>query len=135
MAFIVKIYESDYLDMLPEQESKLPPKDDAFYDMVFEGGERGYKLHGGTAVPCIAPVQQVDLRTVPDRLLAVFAELIQGVIETSECQPDFVLDGYGLPAFLEPTLHISDEIRVFQSLYDFDVISRDCDVGSREIVG
>ena len=29
------LYESDYLDMLPEQESKLPPKDDAFYDKVF----------------------------------------------------------------------------------------------------
>ena len=33
------LYESDYLDMLPEQESKLPPKDDAFYDKVFVYGE------------------------------------------------------------------------------------------------
>ena len=26
------LYESDYLDVLPEQEPELPPKDDAFYD-------------------------------------------------------------------------------------------------------
>ena len=83
----------------------------------------------------VAPIQQVDPRTVPDRLLAVFAELIQGVVETSECQPDFVPDGYGLPAFLEPALHESDEIRVFQSLLDRGVIGRERDVGSREIVG
>ena len=33
------LYESDYLDMLPEQEPELPPKDDAFYDKVFVYGE------------------------------------------------------------------------------------------------
>ena len=102
---------------------------------VFEGGERGYELHGRTVVPGIAPVQQVDLRAVPGRLLTVFAELIQGVVETSECQPDFVFDGYGLPAFLKTALHVSDEIHVFQSLHDRAVISRERDVSSCEIVG
>lgn len=33
------LYESDYLDMLPEQEPGLPPKDDAFYDKVFTCGQ------------------------------------------------------------------------------------------------
>lgn len=33
------LYESDYLDVLPEQEPELPPKDDAFYDKVFTCGQ------------------------------------------------------------------------------------------------
>lgn len=33
------LYESDYLDVLPEQEPELPPKDDAFYDKVFTYGQ------------------------------------------------------------------------------------------------
>jgi len=61
--------------------------------------------------------------------------LYESVVETSECQPDFVFDGYGLPAFLETALHVSDEIHVFQSLHDRAVISRERDVSSCEIVG
>ena len=33
------LYESDYLDVLPEQEPELPPKDDAFYNKVFTCGQ------------------------------------------------------------------------------------------------
>jgi hypothetical protein len=33
------LYESDYLDVLPEQEPEQPPKDDAFYDKVFTCGQ------------------------------------------------------------------------------------------------
>lgn len=73
-------------------------------------------------MPCVAPVQQVDLRTVPDCFFTVFAELVQGVVETAERQPDLVLDGYRLPAFPEPVLHVPDEIRIVQNLPDRSVI-------------
>ena len=33
------LYESEYLDVLPEQEPELPPRKDAFYDKVFVYGE------------------------------------------------------------------------------------------------
>ena len=33
------LYESDCLDVLPEREPELPPKDDAFYDKVFTCGQ------------------------------------------------------------------------------------------------
>ena len=89
---------------------------------VSEGGERGYKFHRRAAVPCVAPIQQVDLRTVPGCLFTVFAELVQGVVETAERQPDLVLDGYRLPAFLEPVLHVPEEIRIVQSFPDRGVI-------------
>ncbi|MCO7113951.1 hypothetical protein NIB75_19405 [Bacteroides uniformis] len=50
------LYESDYLDVLPEQEPELPPKDDAFYDKVFTCGQselsrRSWNLCRSRSIP------------------------------------------------------------------------------------
>ncbi len=55
------LYESDYLDVLPEQEPELPPKDDAFYDKVFTCGQ--YGVHAGSWNLCRSRSIPTMLRT------------------------------------------------------------------------
>lgn len=55
------LYESDYLDVLPEQEPELPPKDDAFYDKVSPAGNPS--CHAGSWNLCRSRSIPTMLRT------------------------------------------------------------------------